>query len=384
MLTDSIRNAHIEVAQKLILSYKGEEPFSIFLKKYFSSNKKHGSRDRKQIAALCFGYFRLGKGVSNNLSTIEEIELGYLLTHTEHEKDESEESDLNMNLERVADKLDASNIFPFADSLSDEINKQAFNKSFLRQPDLFIRIRPGHERAVVRKLEQHKISFKRRTEHCVALNNATQLKDVLKINKEAVVQDYNSQRISEFFRKVADQIDQPIRIWDCCAASGGKSILAKDYFKNIDLTVSDKRKSILHNLKLRFAVAGIKEYHELIIDLSNPVDSIPGAPFDLIIADVPCSGSGTWVRTPEQLSFFREEQIHAYATLQRSIALNAAKHLKPQGFLLYISCSVFREENEANVQSIINETGLQLVDQQYFKGYEMRADTLFGALMHLL
>ncbi len=380
-MTDSIRNRHIDVAEELIRSYHGLEPFSTFIKKYFSTNKKHGSKDRKQIAALCFGYFRLGKGVSNGLSTKEKIELGYLLTHTEHEKDESEESDINGSLERIVDKLDSSNIFPFANFLSDEINKQAFSKSFLRQPDLFIRICPGHEMTVVRKLEQHKISFKRLTEHCIALNNATQLKEVLKINKEAVVQDYNSQRISEFFRKAAEQIDQPIRMWDCCAASGGKSILAKDYFKNIELTVSDKRKSILYNLKSRFTVAGIKDYQEAIIDLSKPEDNIPGAPFDFIMADVPCSGSGTWSRTPEQLTFFREEQIHAYADLQRSIALNATKHLKPQGFLLYISCSVFREENEANVQSIINETGLQLVDQQYFKGYEMQADTLFGALM---
>jgi len=48
-------------------------------------------------------------------------------------------------------------------------------------------------------------------------------------------------------------------VWDCCAASGGKSILAKDVFGNITLTVSDIRKSILHNLRKRFSEAGIEK-----------------------------------------------------------------------------------------------------------------------------
>jgi 16S rRNA (cytosine967-C5)-methyltransferase len=48
-----------------------------------------------------------------------------------------------------------------------------------------------------------------------------------------------------------------LAVWDCCAASGGKSILVKDTLNSIQLTVSDIRQSILNNLQQRFAVAGI-------------------------------------------------------------------------------------------------------------------------------
>ncbi len=380
-MADQIRNTHIEVAERLILSYNGEEPFSIFLKKYFSSNKKHGSRDRKQIASLCFGYFRLGQGVSSELSTKEKIELGNLLTHSENITPEDTADPLSNKLQNEEDHFEASKIFPFNKFLSKDIDVKAFNNSFLKQPELFIRIRPGHENTVLKSLERHEINFRKLTSNCIAVNNSTQLKDILKINNEAVIQDYNSQMVASLFPKVVRLDNTPIHIWDCCAASGGKSILAKDYFKNIELTVSDNRKSILHNLIQRFGAAGLTGYSHHVLDLSRPVSNIPGAPFDLIIADLPCSGSGTWARTPEQLSTFKESQIISYAALQRSIILNVVRHLKPEGYLLYITCSVFEKENEENVQGVMEAAELQLLSQQYFKGYEMQADTLFGALM---
>ena len=63
------------------------------------------------------------------------------------------------------------------------------------------------------------------------------------------------------------------------------------------------------NLHRRFKKAGIKEYKYFIADVGN-ADFKPGQlDFDLIICDAPCSGSGTWSRTPEQLCFFTEEKI---------------------------------------------------------------------------
>jgi hypothetical protein len=51
---------YLKIAQRLVTTYRGEEPLSAFLKKYFAANKKHGGSDRKNIAALCYAYFRLG------------------------------------------------------------------------------------------------------------------------------------------------------------------------------------------------------------------------------------------------------------------------------------------------------------------------------------
>ena len=106
---------------------------------------------------------------------------------------------------------------------------------------------------------------------------------------------------------------------------------------------------------------------------------IPG-PFDLIIADVPCTGSGTWPRTPEQLTFFHKKEIGSYAVLQRKIVENAVPHLAANGYFLYVTCSVFKKENEENVAFIQQKFQLKLLSMEYLKGYEMQADTLFVAL----
>lgn len=250
-----------------------------------------------------------------------------------------------------------------------------------------MRIRPGHDQSVIQKLSSAEIPFKRINEECLALPNSSKVESILELDKEAVVQDYNSQRVLDLLPIVNCSL--PIfSVWDCCAASGGKSILLYDKFPQAQLTVSDVRKNILHNLQKRFAKAGIKNYKSVVADVSNSSltpDSYrdPHSPFDLIICDAPCTGSGTWSRTPEQLYFFKKERIVHYATLQKKIAVNASKSLKPGGYFIYITCSVFRKENEEVVEFLQQETKMKLESMQYLKGYDKKADALFVALFRL-
>src|SRR5688572_12179845 len=65
-------HSYINTAKNILQRYIGDETFAGFLKKYFSANKKHGSKDRKQISHLCYCYFRLGKAVSNKEYELEE------------------------------------------------------------------------------------------------------------------------------------------------------------------------------------------------------------------------------------------------------------------------------------------------------------------------
>ena len=255
----------------------------------------------------------------------------------------------------------------------------------MQQPLLYLRIRPGKKKAVSSKLENASIAFDFIGDDCIALANSSKIDEVIELNKEAVVQDYNSQRIGELFQSVKHQTsNSKLSVWDCCAASGGKSILAYDILPNILLTVSDVRESILRNLKKRFGQAGISNYKSFVADLSahSPLTT-HHSPFDFIICDAPCSGSGTWSRTPEQLHFFKKEKIDQYAQLQKKITVNAAQHLKEKGYFVYITCSVFKKENEEVVGFIQKNTRLQLVNAQYFKGYNEKADTLFAALFVL-
>jgi len=140
------------------------------------------------------------------------------------------------------------------------------------------------------------------------------------------------------------------------------------------------RPSIIQNLKQRFANAGIKTYKSFVADLTNSKLPIPNSQFDLIICDAPCTGSGTWSRTPEQLYFFQHEKIGVYTSLQKRIVGNAISFLKTNGHFLYITCSIFQQENEIVAAFIENELHLELIKMELLKGYHQKADTMFAAL----
>jgi 16S rRNA (cytosine967-C5)-methyltransferase len=255
--------------------------------------------------------------------------------------------------------------------------------SHLQQPDVFVRMRPDKKLQVEQQLKAKNIDFV--TEgNAVRFAPNTKVEQVLAVNKDVIVQDISSQRIGELIEKIEIK-HSPFKVWDCCAASGGKSILAIDQFKiqypksKIELTVTDVRSTILHNLQKRFSEAGITHFRSFVADLTKPINNSSEL-FDLIICDAPCSGSGTWGRTPEQLVFFTEDKIEYYSNLQQSIVSNASKQLKENGYFLYITCSVFAEENEKIVSFISEDLKLKLVEMKYFKGYNEKADTLFAAL----
>jgi 16S rRNA (cytosine967-C5)-methyltransferase len=119
----------------------------------------------------------------------------------------------------------------------------------------------------------------------------------------------------------------------------------------------------------------------LIIDLAGSKFDFQYSNFDLIICDAPCTGSGTWSRTPEQLYYFREKKIDEYSSLQKKIVSNVIPHLANGGYLCYITCSVFKKENEIVVDFIQEKFNLEIIRIEVLKGYDKKADTMFAALL---
>lgn len=364
--------------------YHGDEPFAHALKRYFAANPKFGSRDRKAIGHLCYCFFRLGKAVTQ-LPAEERMLVGLfccspapggLLAHLHPEWDAQASLPLAEKMQ-LSGAIKKEEVFPFADRVSSTLHLDAFIGSFFAQPDLFIRVRPGYMAHVQAALHQEGIIFQQ-AGNCIALPNGTRIENILAVNREIVIQDASSQNTGQLVARAVEMAGK--KIWDCCAASGGKSLMTYDLNPGIQLTVSDIRESILVNLKKRFREAGIQRYHSLSWDLARkPLSSTET--FDVIIADVPCSGSGTWARTPEQLFYFDTAAIDTYAALQYAIVSNALQSLRPGGVLLYITCSVFKDENENQVQRITEEHRLQLVEQRLIQGATEGADTMFAAVL---
>ena len=388
-------HSYINTSVKLIEQYKGDQPFAIFIKNFFSAEKKYGSKDRKQIAALCYNYFRLGFAMKKFSAEERVIMATFLceqvptdfLAKIDEQLNQQVHLSLNEKLALVKNKFSTEDIFPFKEMLSDAINVEKYCMAMFTQPLLFLRVRPQCKLTTLKKLEKAKLDHQLINGNCIQLPPATNAEDVFIIDKEVVIQDYSSQQVLNYLRIneaviFGEEIKQtPLSSWDCCAASGGKSILLYDVLKRkIDLTVSDIRMAIVMNLHQRFKKANLKEYKYFIADIGNNNFTPPATNYQLIICDAPCTGSGTWSRTPEQLCFFKPSTIKDFSELQKRIVSNVIPHLKNEGIFVYITCSVFKEENEA-VAGFIKETfNLELLHQEIFKGFDKRADTMFAAV----
>lgn len=275
--------------------------------------------------------------------------------------------------------FDIQRLFPYDDiTLSDGITWAQWIESMLIQPDAFIRARvPVATLTAI--LAANDIPYTHLRDNCIALPNGSAADKVLPVDSY-VVQDASSQYTGTYFQPADGQ-----HWWDCCSGAGGKSLLLKDINRKIQLTVSDKRPTILHNLQQRF-----KQYHHqppaaFVADLSSP-DSLKkelgNKRFDSIICDVPCTGSGTWARTPEQLYFFTPSILEGISTLQQQIAPNVAQYLKPGGTVYYITCSVFQQENETVVDKLIAaDQSLSLQHSELINGTGHKADSMFIAVL---
>jgi 16S rRNA (cytosine967-C5)-methyltransferase len=386
---------YIRSSIAIIGLYQGDTPFAVFLKNYFSANKKFGSKDRKYITQICYNYFRLAPVIRQEDLAIG-IKIALFICNESIGEwaslfDEYWQKNWSGKLaDRVAfiqsnyASVASLSIFPFNHLLSKDINHHLFSLSHCIQPDLFIRVRPSKKEKVLDSLKAANCLFEIVQSNTIRLPNGTKLETIVTVDEDIVIQDLSSQRVGAMLEKIktVNSING-FSVWDCCAASGGKSILAHDIFENIQLTVTDIRKSILHNLESRLNRAGVHPLNSFLIDLSKPIDfnkSINKNQFDLVICDAPCSGSGTWSRTPEQLSFFDEKKLAEFQQLQQQILTNILPSIKKGGYLLYITCSVFEKENELISQFVEAHLGAQLLEQKIIEGYTQKADTMFVAL----
>ncbi|BAV04583.1 16S rRNA (cytosine967-C5)-methyltransferase [Filimonas lacunae] len=368
-------------------------PLQHYLKQFFAADKKYGSKDRRHITHLCYCYFRSGNALQH-LSAEERIRISlYLCSDTlEGWTGLFSEDWVTAHSKEVAQRIafiqqegiafQPGSIFPWLDECSPDMDTAAFTQSHLQQPLVFLRIRPRQEKQVLQVLENNNIVYSRPEQNCIALAPGSKADQLLQINQQVVVQDLSSQRIGSLFTHIHKPGTN--QVWDCCAASGGKSILAYDMLPDIRLTVSDVRASIIHNLKQRFVEAGIRNYQSFVADLTSkagiPRSDMFAGKFDVIICDAPCSGSGTWGRTPEQLTFFTPAQIQQYAILQKQIIATSATAVARNGYFLYITCSVFKKENEEQLAYIQEQTGMQVVASGLYQGFTERADTMYAAL----
>lgn len=170
------------------------------------------------------------------------------------------------------------------------------------------------------------------------------------LNGEIVIQDEGSQLIAAL-------VGQGERILDCCAAPGGKTSAIADRNPQARIVAAD-----LHAHRTRLMQQLVRQPNVEIITADATALHLPDT-FDRVLADVPCSGTGTLARNPEIK--WRLKPADLADLQQRQIAiLNASlQHLSPGGRLVYSTCSLEPEENEHVVEQILREQkGFRIID----------------------
>ena len=184
---------------------------------------------------------------------------------------------------------------------------------------------------------------------------------------ELPVIDDGSRLVAELAAAAAPEVSgRSLRVWDCCAAPGGKTLMLARRLAGAEILATDVSAKRLAQMEARLrryayaaavrcavadaALSGAQAVAGRAGGLGRAVagDWLEGE-FDLILCDVPCSGTGTLARNPEIRQRLKPEELARQADRQRAILVGALKRLAPGGRLVYSTCSLEAEENDAVV-----------------------------------
>jgi 16S rRNA (cytosine967-C5)-methyltransferase len=167
---------------------------------------------------------------------------------------------------------------------------------------------------------------------------------------EVTVQDAGSQLAAQLLAP-----EPGMRVLDACAAPGGKTThLLERAGGDLDLLALDLDADRLARLRENLQRLGLRA-HALAADATTPERWWDGRLFDAILVDAPCSGSGVIRRHPDIKWLRRERDIAPLAGRQRGLLKSLWPLLRSGGRLLYVTCSILREENDAVTAGFLAE-----------------------------
>ena len=197
---------------------------------------------------------------------------------------------------------------------------------------------------------------------------------------EVSVQDAGAQRAARCLELAPGQ-----RVLDACAAPGGKAghILERAEVELTALEADARRCARLERNLARLGLAA----RVANVDCTRLADWWDGAPFDRVLADVPCSASGIARRRPDIKWLRRSHDLAAFAARQAQILDALWQVLRAGGKLLYATCSVFPQENDAVIDAFVARAPhavlLPLADGAAAQGLPDAArDGFYYALIH--
>jgi 16S rRNA (cytosine967-C5)-methyltransferase len=151
-------------------------------------------------------------------------------------------------------------------------------------------------------------------------------------------------------------VEPGMRVLDLAAGAGGKSLALAAIMQNKgEIIACDNDEKRLAQLAPRARRAGANIIKSRVLGKEKPQGH-----FDIVFVDAPCSGSGTWRRSPEMKWRLTEERLKAFASLQSHLLERASTYVRKGGRLVYATCSILPKENSDRITAF----------QSRIKGFE--------------
>jgi 16S rRNA (cytosine967-C5)-methyltransferase len=177
-----------------------------------------------------------------------------------------------------------------------------------------------------------------------------------KLRDHVRLQDEGSQLVAELVAYSGESGSAPVqkqtKILDCCAAPGGKTLILAERNPQARIVACESSAARSEQLRKRLAHLGERVECRQADATALTEDSV----YDLALADVPCSGTGTLGRNPEIRHRLRPEDLTRQAERQRAILTAALRSVRPGGYVVYSTCSLEPEENEQVIAAVLAAT----------------------------
>jgi 16S rRNA (cytosine967-C5)-methyltransferase len=352
-MEQSFLDRHIQTFFKIF--FEGKKPLDLTLSHYFKDHKNLGSKDRKMIGNTIYGMMRW-KTLIDHFSPQNPIEFFRHIHWEKIAKDPSIPQEKKLGLPRfIFERFSAQ----FGDQLT-----LLLGEILNQEAPTTVRVnlaKTTREKMLSLWADRFSVSPCVHSLSGIKFHKREPLFSLPEF-KEGLfeIQDEGSQLISDLI-----DIKPGESVLDYCSGSGGKTLgFAHKMNGKGQIYLHDIRVSALNEARIRLRRAGVQNAQFL--EPNHPQLKKILKKCDWVLIDVPCSGTGTLRRNPDQKWKIDASMVEKLISEQKAIILEAFKYLKPGGTLVYATCSLLQEENQDAVKYILNSLSLKLKKDPLF------------------
>lgn len=346
--------AVLEIMQKI---WQDQYPADNIIKEYLRNRKYIGSKDRKFITNTVWDIIRHRSRLEFETECCEPrmLLLAYLKNEDLDIVADGSEYGLAAISPEERQKLKKLNDCTYPDHIEKECPKWLFEK--IDNPALAaalnttasadIRANFISREEAKNKLQKEGLFFSfspyspygLRSEERINLQNCIAYQ-----NGEIEVQDESSQ-----LGAILCDVRPDMKVIDYCCGGGGKSMM-------LGMLMNNKGEIWAHDKNIKRMDGLLKRAERLGIKNIRMIEKLPaGERFERFVIDAPCSGSGTWRRAPDAKYRLTPKQLKSIEQAQSEILDIAVEHLADNGRIVYMTCSILPEENEAQIERFLSD-----------------------------